>query len=178
MFSDPSSGAAFSIDDPPLAAAVLGRGLPDEAEDELWLAGLAYHLDDVAERHLRQAAALAPGHVTVLIGLYRFYFYKGRLSEALGVAEQCLATACAMLRIDSGWRDAEQHHADFSSFDSIVPRFFLFTLKGYAYLQMRLGRLEAGREASLKLLALDPSDKVGAKVLMAVLDRAGVDDDE
>ena len=35
------------------------------------------------ENHLREAQALAPGHVAVLIGLYRFYFYKGRLARHL-----------------------------------------------------------------------------------------------
>jgi len=48
----------------------------------------------------------------------------------------------------------------------MLPRFYLFTLKGYAYLQMRLGNLHEGRAAVMKLLELDPSDKVGARVLL------------
>ena len=76
-----------------LASALLGGGLPPEAEHHLWEAGLSYHLDDVAEMHLKEAQLLAPGHAAVLIGLYRFYFYKGRLAEALEVARVCLAKA-------------------------------------------------------------------------------------
>lgn len=178
MRVEASSSPGRPFDDPLLAAAVLGGGLPEEAEDQLWRAGLSYHLDDVAERHLRRAEALAPGHVAVLIGLYRFYFYKGRLAEALAVAEQCLAAASKTLGLKAGWRSARPEDAAFGAFDSVVPRFFLFTLKGYAYLHMRLGRSEAGREAVEKLLELDPSDKVGAQVLMGVLERAGADDDE
>ena len=56
-------------------------------------------------------------------------------------------------------------------------RFFLFSLKGYAYLQMRLGETEEGRRAVLKLLELDPTDKIGAEVLLGVLERMGQDDD-
>ena len=59
----------------------------------------------------------------------------------------------------------------------MLPRFYLFTLKGYAYLQMRLGNLDEGRAAVMKLLELDPSDKVGARVLLEVLDRMGRSDD-
>jgi hypothetical protein len=59
----------------------------------------------------------------------------------------------------------------------MLPRFYLFTLKGYAYLQMRLGNLEEGRTAVMKLLELDPTDKVGARVLLEVLERTGLDDD-
>jgi hypothetical protein len=42
---------------------------------------------------------------------------------------------------------------------------------------MRLGQTEEGRRAVLKLLELDPSDKIGAKVLLGVLERMGQDDD-
>ncbi|HZM07875.1 MAG TPA: hypothetical protein VFC11_05400, partial [Methylocella sp.] len=78
------------VEDALLADALLGGGLSPEAEWHLWEAGLSYHLDEVSERHLREAEALAPGHAAVLVGLYRFYFYKGRLGEALDVARQCL----------------------------------------------------------------------------------------
>jgi predicted TPR repeat methyltransferase len=43
---------------------------------------------------------------------------------------------------------------------------------------MRLGRLEEGRQAVSKLLELDPSDKVGAHVLLDVLAAAAAGDDE
>ena len=160
-----------------LANALLGGGLPPEAEEHLWQAGLSYHLDDVAERHLQEAQALAPGHAAVLIGLYRFYFYKGRLADALDVAKLCLQKAARENKLAADWRDVAASDAVFSRYDDMLPRFYLFTLKGYAYLQMRLGNLEEGRAAVLKLLELDPSDKIGARVLLDVVERIGRDDD-
>jgi tetratricopeptide (TPR) repeat protein len=160
-----------------LTNALLGGGLPPEAEFHLWEAGLSYHLDDVAEDHLRQAQALAPGHAAVLIGLYRFYFYKGRLADALTVARLCLEKAARENRLAADWKRVSADDAAFSHYESMLPRFYLFTLKGYAYLQMRLGNLEEGRAAVTKLLELDPSDKVGARVLLEVLERVGQDDD-
>jgi tetratricopeptide (TPR) repeat protein len=160
-----------------LAEALLGGGLPPEAEFHLWEAGLSYHLDDVAEHHLREAQAQAPDHAAVLIGLYRFYFYKGRLADALTVAKSCLEKAARENRLASDWRQVAAEDAAFGHYENILPRFYLFTLKGYAYLQMRLGNLEQGGEAVAKLLELDPSDKVGARVLLGVLERIGQDDD-
>jgi tetratricopeptide (TPR) repeat protein len=160
-----------------LANALLGGGLPPEAEYHLWEAGLSYHLDEVAERHLQEAQARAPGHAAVLIGLYRFYFYKGRLADALEVAKACLEKAARENHLPSDWRDVAAGDAEFSRYENMLPRFFLFALKGYAYLQMRLGNLAEGRTAVEKLLELDPSDKIGAKVLLGVLDRVGQDDD-
>jgi hypothetical protein len=75
------------------------------------------------------------------------------------------------------WRDVSAGDAAFGRYESVLPRFFLFSLKGYAYLQMRLGRTDEGQRAVLKLLELDPSDKIGAKVLLGVLERMGQDDD-
>lgn len=160
------------------AEALLGHGLPKAAEEHLRLAGLAYHQDEVAERHLREAQELAPYHAAVLIGLYRFYFYKGRLREALEIAEICLVNAARDNGLVADWGQVRRGDADFGSYDSMLPRFYLFTLKAYAYLQMRLGEIDEGRAAVMKLLELDPTDKLGAKVLLGVLDRMGQTDDE
>ncbi len=168
---------ALPVEDALLADALLGGGLPPEAEQHLWQAGVSYHLDDVAEGHLREAQALAPGHAAVLIGLYRFYFYKGRLGEALDIAKLCLEKAARDNNLSPNWREVKAGDALFSRYEEILPRFFLFTLKGYAYLQMRLGNLDEGHTAIQKLLELDPSDKVGAKVLLEVIERIGQDND-
>ncbi|AWL98731.1 hypothetical protein [Bradyrhizobium amphicarpaeae] len=165
------------INDALVSSALLGAGLPSEAEHHLWEAGLAYHLDDIAENHLREAEALAPGHAAVLIGLYRFYFYKGRLADALAVAERCLTKAASENNLAADWRRVRAGDAGFGRYENFLPRFFLFSLKGYAYLQMRLGRTDEGRLAVDKLLELDPSDKIGAGVLLGVLDRIGQDDE-
>jgi len=170
---DPQSAMEEAL----LASALLGGGLPREAEFHLSEAGLSYHLDAVAEKHLAEARALAPGHAAVLIGLYRFYFYKGRLAEALEIAKLCLAKAAIENGLPSEWQDVEPGSADFGRFENMLPRFFLFSLKGYAYLQMRLGDLAEGRRAVLKLLELDPSDKIGAGVLLGVLERVGREDE-
>lgn len=160
-----------------VTSALLGRGLPSEAEHHLWEAGLSYHLEDIAERHLREAEMVAPGHAAVLIGLYRFYFYKGRLAEALDVARRCLSKAAQENNLPTDWRHVRASDAEFSRYENILPRFFLFSLKGYAYLQMRLGETDEGRLAVQKLLELDPTDKIGARVLLGVLDRMGLDDE-
>ncbi|MBB1093084.1 hypothetical protein HUU61_17570 [Rhodopseudomonas palustris] len=161
-----------------LGGALLGAGLPAEAQRHLELAGRDYQSDVLAEQHLREAQSLAPDHAAVLIGLYRFYFYKGRLDEALRVAEICLTKAARDNGLDANWRKVRRSDAEFSSFAAILPRFYLFALKAYAYLRMRVGDIDEGHAAIEKLLELDPSDKVNAGVLHDVWRRIGqVDDD-
>jgi tetratricopeptide (TPR) repeat protein len=170
--------ATSSLEDVLLADALLGAGLPEAAERHLHRASLAYQHDEVAERHLREAQALAPGHAVVLIGLYRFYFYKGRLDQALDVARICLDKAAQDNNLKGDWHCVAPGDADFGSYDAVLPRFYMFTLKAYAYLQMRLGDVVEGRAAVLKLLELDPTDKLGARVLLGVVERRGGGDDE
>jgi tetratricopeptide (TPR) repeat protein len=165
------TGLSLEISDPVLDTAYLGGGLPEEAERHLRLAGQNYHQDEVAVMHLNKAKQAAPGHPAVYIGFYRFYFYKNQLAEALKIAQQCLVKAARDNGMDPDWRKAKPDDANFNSFDAILPRFFLFTLKGYGYLQFRLGNLAEGRAAISKLLELDPNDKVGGKILLTVLER-------
>jgi tetratricopeptide (TPR) repeat protein len=160
------------LDDP-----LLGGGLPREAQAHLDKAAACYHLTDVAETHLLDAATIAPGHAAVLIAFYRFYFYKGRLVDALDIARECLAKALADNMLGEDWREVMPGDADFSDWGALRLRFFLFTLKGYAYLNLRLGRIAEGRRAAEKLLDLDGADRIGARVLIDVLDRME-DDDE
>ena len=164
-----------------LNSACLGGALPSAIAADLQNAAANYHLDEIAEGYLSQAYARAPEHPAVHIALYRFYFYKNRLGEALAVAQRCLAKTAADLDLPADWREITPEHtafADHADSFAAAPRFYLFTLKGCAYLNMRLGELELGAALVAKLMALDPSDKLGGSVLRGILDRVGENDDD
>jgi tetratricopeptide (TPR) repeat protein len=163
---------------PDFSATLLGGALPPEAERHLTLAAQTYRFGDIAEAHLLDAQVIAPGHAAVLIGLYRFYFYQGRLLQALDIARRCLEKAAHELGLPADWQDVRPFMARFGAYEEMGPRFFLFSLKGYAYLHMRLGNLAEGRRALSKLLHLDPSDKIGARVLLDVIVRAEAGEDD
>jgi len=155
---------------------LLGAGLPPEAQKRLDQAATVYANGDLALQLLREAEVIAPAHPAVLIGLYRFFFYKGRLEECLEVCHVCLTEAALYNDLPDDWRLVQSGDADFGSYE-MMPRFFLFVLKGYAYLQMRLGNLEEGLAATMKLLELDASDKIGATLLLEVYQRKKEADD-
>ncbi|WP_044333092.1 hypothetical protein [Sphingomonas hengshuiensis] len=174
---DGPAGAGARFEDPVLDSPLLGGGLPFEAQRHLERAALSYHLTDVAETHLIAADRIAPDHAAVLIAFYRFYFYKGRLVDALQIARLCIEKALRLNALDTAWEEVRAEDARFGEWDALLPRFFLFSLKGYAYLSMRVGELDEGRRAVEKLLELDARDRIGARVLLDVLDRIGADDD-
>lgn len=151
------------------------HALTANALEQLRLASLSYTDSVKAETHLILAKAMAPDNVAVLVGEYRYYFYKGRLQEALSIAEHCLELTANALHFPHNWRKVWPHHANFQS-EEPAHRFYLFCLKAYAYLLLRLNDMTQGREAVEKLLQLDPANKVGGQVLLDVLERVGKDD--
>ncbi|MFO1327634.1 MAG: hypothetical protein U1F56_09785 [Rubrivivax sp.] len=164
--------AAADFDD-----AVLGRGLPAAAEAALREAGQARADAPRAMAALMRAGALAPGHPAVLIALYRHHFYGHRLALARDVARRALFAGAQALGLPRVWREVSAQPLAGADAEPAV-RFYLFALKGYAYLSLRLGDAVEARDALAQLAALDPADRVGGALLERVRQRAGRDEDE
>ncbi|MDZ5460989.1 hypothetical protein [Azohydromonas lata] len=159
--------------------AVLGLALPPGVEEALAEAGRRRADPPAAMAALMRAQALAPGHPAVLIALYRHHFYGHRLHAARDVARQALVVGAQALRLPGVWRHVRPQPFPGARHDPSA-RFYLFVLKGYAYLSLRLGDDVEARDALALLRALDPEDCVGAALLEGVRQRAlrGGDDDD
>lgn len=164
-----ADASGFTLDD-----AVLGAGLPAQAEALIARAGAMRMCVAEAGALLEEACRIAPGHPATLIALYRFHFYGNRLTQAREVARRALATAGQVLGLPADIF-AVVPDARFAEL-APLPRFYLFSLKGFAYLSLRLGELELGSALLAKLRELDPADKVGHAVLAGVVARIGRED--
>jgi hypothetical protein len=170
-------GMIAMLDEAWLDRRYYGGDLPEAAEHALHAAAGHWHDEAAAEAHIRTALRLAPGHIAVQIGAYKFFLYRHRLAEALPHAEACLAETLRRNGLPSDWRDLRPAQAAFSSLEP-EPRTVLFALVARGYVLARLGREAEGRETLLKVAELDPGDRMGAARLLAVLDRGGRDEDE
>jgi hypothetical protein len=159
--------------------AVLGQGLPPLAEDALREAGDNRSDEPRAMAALMRAQMLAPEHPAVLIALYRHHFYGHRMGPARDVARRALMIGAKALGLPRTWRDVPRTPLAGAKDDASV-RFFLFTLKGYAYLSLRLNDDLEARDALALLRHLDPQDAVGGALLEGVRQRAlvGEPDDD
>lgn len=160
--------------------AVLGGGLPPLAEAALQAAGRHHGSDPIrAMALLMKAQDLAPEHPAVLIAFYRHHFYGHRLAAARDVARRALVVGARSLGLPALWREVPRQPlhtqvglaaADLRT--DARTRFYLFTLKGYAYLSLRLNDLAEAGDALAQLRAIDPDDCVGAALLETVRLRA------
>ncbi|HXE40161.1 MAG TPA: hypothetical protein VN639_16975 [Azonexus sp.] len=144
--------------------------LPAEAERLIAQASSEYG-EDTAELALLRAHLMAPDNLTVLVGLYRYYFYQHRLDDALMVAERAMQLSGRLLGLPADWRTLDEIRLGSAAANSFgMLRFYLLALKAASVVLLRLGQIEASRDRLIKLAGLDCHDHLGAAKLLEVVD--------
>lgn len=148
------------------------EAVPAEAEALIAEAATAY-APHMAEAKLLQAEHFAPDNLSVLVALYRFYFYAHRMSAALGVAQKALKVVARRLDLNPLWNLVEARDVERAMQDQPeLMRFYLHTLKGAGYLLLRLGLHDKGLSRLDHVASLDAQDRLGAAVLADVARQA------
>lgn len=142
--------------------------LPDEAAaliDE----GSRLYGEGGAELPLLRAYLLAPDSLTVLVALYRFYYYQHRLADAEQVAARAMEITSRRLGFPQDWRDLDQDYLGAGALQSMgLVRFHLMTLKAAGFLKLRMGEFDLAGAMLEKLVELDSSDRLGVQALLEV----------
>lgn len=119
-----------------------------------------------SETFLIQAQTLAPTHLMVLVGLYRYFYYQYRYQDALAIGEQVLKIVGEKLSFNN-WQTVTIQEIEKN--DKISVRFYLTALKGNAYLYLRLNQPSEAIQRLEKIASLDPQDRLGSKALLTVV---------
>ena len=140
-----------------------------EVECLIAMAAANYGSDE-GELMLLRANFIAPQHLTVLVALYRYYFYQHRLEDALLVAESTLAVVGRRLEFPEVWINLREANVGEGVMRSMgLVRFYLMVLKATGYINLRLGNNETGQAMLEKLVELDSHDRMGGKALLEVV---------
>ena len=131
----------------------------------------------VARAAIEEAVKLAPDSIDVRMGAYKFYFYSHEYEQAAHHARACIAHFSADLGVSPDWRDVRACDADFCAVDARCGR-YLQALIAWGYCRARAGAPHEGRAAVAKAADLDPTDRFGARRLLAVIDRGGAEVDD
>ncbi len=152
-----------------------GKGLyfdtemPEEVSSLIDMAADNYGHDS-AESYLLRAYFLAPGNLSVLVAMYRYYYYQHQLEDAYQVAQRAIEISGRQLEMPSDWRQLNEGHLGKAVIQSIgMLRFYLLALKGAGYLLVRLGEFADGMAMMQKVIDMDPHDRLGTKGLLEVI---------
>lgn len=144
---------------------------PSATEIDALIAQAAHDYGHVtAEQYLLRAYFLAPEQLSVLVALYRYYFYQHRLEDALIVAERALDVTARRLHLVDGWRSIGHAALGEAVMRSMgLLRFHLLALKGSAVILLRLDRIDEARARLAKIAEVDQRDGLGVAALLAVI---------
>jgi hypothetical protein len=128
---------------------------------------------DAAEWALVRAYLQAPDHLAVIVALYRFFYYRHRYADALGMAERAIVLTCRRLGLDDDWRRLRQTDLEAAVARSMTEtRFLLLALKGAAWLLLRQDQPEAALRYLAPVTAFDSHDRLGARELAGWAEKA------
>ena len=143
---------------------------PLQKETQRCIDGAAEAYGKESSRNLLyRAYFLEPEHPTVLVALYRYFYYQHLYADALIIAERVLKLFSMRLGWPANWQELTSQHVDKSSENSMTDvRFYLLALKGSGYLELRLERIQSAIERLSKVVEVDNKDRLGAASLLEI----------
>jgi len=123
--------------------------------------------EPAAEHSLFRAYFLEPEHLTVLVALYRYFYYRHRYAEALIVADRAIKLSGVKLGISDDWHRLSKADLGQAVLVSMtLTRFLLLALKGSGFLKLRLNDPSGALERFEKVVEMDTSDRLDMKDLL------------
>lgn len=128
---------------------------------------------DSAEWALLQAYLQAPEHLSVIVALYRYYYYRHRYTEAVMMADRAILLSSRQLGLSEDWRTLGQPELEQAAERSMAStRFLLLALKGAAWLLLRQDQPQAAIERLAPVRAFDQKDQLGTSELLSWAEKA------
>lgn len=119
-----------------------------------------------SEALLMRGYFLEPEHLTVLVALYRYFYYQHRYEDALLISDRALKAAGRLLGFHTDWSELSLPAVGSGVMVSMgLIRFYLLALKASGYLCLRMGDFEEASKRLDKLVELDSTDQFGSAFL-------------
>lgn len=148
--------------------------VPEHVDLKLQAAVTARESPQTCEALLWEAHQLGPRVLPVFYALYKFYFNQKRLADAERAALIGLDAAAREMGVSSDWRTLTPASAADWTVEG-PTRFYLFTMKALAFINLRRDKPDAAGQLLAKLAELDPEDHVGYGVI-ALLAKGGTEE--
>jgi hypothetical protein len=141
--------------------------MPAEVNNLLQAAVAASTVDPSrAENLFLQAQALDSHCLQTYFALYKFYFFRKRLTDAERVVIAGLEESARQGGFPSDYRRLAQNRQKWDLYANEIALFYLYTLKALAFIKLRQGYSIDAQLVLSHLQQLDPEDLSGASVIM------------
>ncbi len=146
-----------------------------EIKQLLFQASENWEYTGLAEKYIREALSKAGNNLDVLVGAYRFFFYKHKPAIALSIAQQVLQTISNQEALPREWSQLQPILSSRKQEPDI--RLYLNAYAATGLILAQLGRLEEAKDISQQVKQIDDSSQFCATTVLEVLTKAS-DEDE
>lgn len=146
-----------------------------EVKQLLLLASENWEYTGLAEKYIRSALSQAGNNLDVLVGAYRFFFYKHKPATALSIAEQVLQLISTAENLPIEWSQLKLFLLTHKQEPNIRLYLNAYAAKGLILAQ--LGKLNSAKEISERVREIDDSREFCATTVFEVITRSP-DEDE
>jgi hypothetical protein len=129
----------------------------------------------LAEKYIREALFRAGNNLDVLVGAYRFFFYKHQPVAALSIAQQVLDSLVATENLPNEWSQLKPILITRKQEPNI--RLYLNAHAAQSLILAQLGRIEEAKVISQRVREIDRNREFCATTVFEVITR-GPDEDE
>ena len=146
-----------------------------EIKQLLLLASENWEYTGLAEKYIREALFKAGNNLDVLVGAYRFFFYKHQPATALSIAQQVLVAIATRENLPIDWSQLKPILITRKQEPNIRLYLNAYAAKGLILAQ--LGKIESAKAISERVREIDDSREFCATTVFEVITRSP-DEDE
>ena len=146
-----------------------------EIKQLLLLASDNWEYTGLAEKYIREALSKAGNNLDVLVGAYRFFFYKHKPAIALSIAQKVIKAIATQENLPQDWSELKPILLRRKQEPDI--RLYLNAYAATGLILAQLGRLEEAKDISQQVKQIDDSSQFCGNTVFEVLTKPS-DEDE
>ncbi|MEL4894667.1 hypothetical protein [Crocosphaera sp. Alani8] len=148
----------------------------EEVKQLLVLATDNWENSSLAEEYINQALEKAGDNIDVLVGAYRFFFYKNKLEIALRIAQKVLKFVEDNENLPIEWEQLQPILRERQTEANI--RLYVNAYASQGYILAKMGQIEAAKLITERVKTIDKHRESCATTVFEVLTKQPDDDDE
>ncbi len=148
----------------------------EEVKELLVLATDNWEDSSLSEQYINQALEKAGDNIDVLVGAYRFFFYKNKPELALKIAKKVLSIIEEKENLPLEWEQLQPILRERQKEESI--RLYLNAYASQGYILAKIGEIETAKLITERVKTIDEHRESCATTVFEVLTKDPDDDDD
>jgi tetratricopeptide (TPR) repeat protein len=141
--------------------------MTEDVKQLLFLASQNWENTEVSEQYIKEALKKTDNNLDILIGAYRFFFYKNKPEVALQIANQVLKIIEKEKNLPKTWAELEPILVNQKEDPTI--RLYLNAYASTSYLLAKMGKIEEAKIVSERIKTIDQNREFCATTVFEVL---------